>query len=59
LNLGEDQSATKFAGNFGVGLESMLTSRSGVRADLRYVTGADFVPSYWRVMFGALVHFPF
>ena len=41
----------------GVGLESMLTDRAGVRADLRYVTGSDFIPSYWRVIVGAPIHF--
>ena len=47
-----DDSSTNLAVNFGGGIKTALTDRVRLRGDLRYYTGDDLAPSFWRVTAG-------
>ncbi|HSK08645.1 MAG TPA: outer membrane beta-barrel protein [Vicinamibacterales bacterium] len=47
-----DDSTTKLAVNFGGGVKTALTERVQLRGDLRYYTGDDIAPSFWRATAG-------
>jgi len=50
------EASTSLAFTFGAGVESIVSRRSSVIADVRYVTGGGIVPSYWRLNAGALLY---
>jgi opacity protein-like surface antigen len=47
-----DDSTTNLALNFGGGIKTALSDRVRVRGDLRYYTGDDLAPSFWRATAG-------
>lgn len=47
-----DDSSTDLALNFGGGIKTALSDRVRLRADLRYYTGDDLAPNFWRATAG-------
>jgi opacity protein-like surface antigen len=47
-----DESNTNLALNFGGGIKTALSDRVQLRGDLRYYTGDDLAPSFWRATAG-------
>ncbi len=47
-----DDSTTKLAVNFGGGVKTTVSENVQVRGDLRYYTGDDLAPSFWRATVG-------
>ena len=47
-----DDSTTKLAVNFGGGVKTGISDNVQVRGDLRYYTGDDLAPSFWRATVG-------
>jgi opacity protein-like surface antigen len=47
-----DNNSNEFIVNFGGGVERQIRDRMAVRGDLRYFTGGDLVPDYWRAAIG-------
>jgi opacity protein-like surface antigen len=47
-----DESSSSLIVNFGAGVKRQLGARTNFRADLRYFTGGDVVPDFWRLGLG-------
>jgi hypothetical protein len=47
-----DSNSNEFIINFGGGVERQIRDRMAIRGDLRYFTGGDLVPDYWRFAIG-------
>jgi opacity protein-like surface antigen len=47
-----DESSTEFAWSWGGGFRTSFAERTDFRFDLRYMTGDDAVPSFWRTYAG-------
>lgn len=47
-----DDSSTNLAVNFGGGIKTALSDTVRLRGDLRYYTGDDVAPSFWRATVG-------
>jgi opacity protein-like surface antigen len=52
LGLDEDGSSTSLGLNFGGGVKRRVSDRVNFRGDLRYFSGDDLAPSFWRVYAG-------
>jgi opacity protein-like surface antigen len=51
----DDDTANKFAWNWGAGIKTAMNQNWGVRGDLRFFNGEDLAPDHWRLYGGVVL----